>query len=253
MDEERKRDEHKGINERKEGEQRLAAVLREGLEQEIGEIPEVSINIDELKQLEAADRKTRKVKRLRTIGVAAAAVIVCAAIIYTVLPESVVPVDADKNTKQKVEEKDGVVIINEGDGIGEIGAMTWSETNWKKVDEIKELVPDILIPQYVPENYEFIVVTLEKFSEGYETYECIYKFKLNNDELNITIVNVEDSGVNSGFIDETTKRANCRWGTIYLSENKNGLTGTLFLEKTRISIFGEISQSEMRKIFNELK
>ena len=47
MDEERKRDEHKGINERKDGEQRLAAVLREGLEQEIGEIPEVSINIDE--------------------------------------------------------------------------------------------------------------------------------------------------------------------------------------------------------------
>ncbi len=106
-----KRDEHKGINERTEGEQRLAAVLREGLEQEIGEIPEVSINIDELKQLEAADRKTRKIKRLRTISVAAAAVIVCAAIIYTVLPESVVPVDADKNTKQKVEEKDGVVII----------------------------------------------------------------------------------------------------------------------------------------------
>ena len=148
MDEERKRDEHKGINERTEGEQRLAAVLREGLEQEIGEIPEVSINIDELKQLEAADRKTRKIKRLRTISVAAAAVIVCAAIIYTVLPESVVPVDADKNTKQKVEEKDGVVIINEGDGIGEIGAMTWSETNWKKVDEIKELVPDILTVSY---------------------------------------------------------------------------------------------------------
>lgn len=253
MDEERKRDEHKGINERTEGEQRLAAVLREGLEQEIGEIPEVSINIDELKQLEAADRKTRKIKRLRTISVAAAAVIVCAAIIYTVLPESVVPVDADKNTKQKVEEKDGMVIINEGDGIGEIGAMTWSETNWKKVDEIKELVPDILIPQYVPENYEFIVVTLEKFSEGYETYECIYKFKLNNDELNITIVNVEDSGVSSGFIDEATKRVNCKLGTIYLSENKNGLTGTLFLEKTRISIFGKISQFEMRKIFNELK
>ena len=45
MDEERKRDEHKGINERTEGEQRLAAVLREGLEQEIGEIPEVSINM----------------------------------------------------------------------------------------------------------------------------------------------------------------------------------------------------------------
>ena len=80
MDEERKRDEHKGINERTEGEQRLAAVLREGLEQEIGEIPEVSINIDELKQLEAADRKTRKIKRLRTISAAAAAVIVCAAI-----------------------------------------------------------------------------------------------------------------------------------------------------------------------------
>lgn len=252
MDEERKRDEHKGINERTEGEQRLAAVLREGLEQEIGEIPEVSINIDELKQLEAADRKTRKIKRLRTIGVAAAAVIVCATIIYTVLPESVVPVDADKNTKQKVEEKDGVVIINEGDVEGDSGEVSITETDWDKIEDLKEYVPNLYIPGYVPEGYEFEKATVVRYSE--EAYESEYIF---NDKqkgnLSISQTSQVDSGNTTVFAEEYEKQADCKLGTIYIDNHQKGITGILINGKEQLYIFGDISEKDLIEIFNELK
>lgn len=250
MDEERKRDEHKGINERTEGEQRLAAVLREGLEQEIGEIPEVSINIDELKQLEAADRKTRKIKRLRTISVAAAAVIVCAAIIYTVLPESVVPVDADKNTKQKVEEKDGMVIINEGDVEGDSGEVSITETDWDKIEDLKEYVPNLYIPGYVPEGYEFEKATVVRYSD--EMYEGEFLFQ-NSIGKELTITETSQSkGTQTYFIEEYREKIETDIGELYITEHQKGISGTVIKNTDRILIFGEISTKEMQKICNNL-
>lgn len=252
MDEERKRDEHKGINERTEGEQRLAAVLREGLEQEIGEIPEVSINIDELKQLEAADRKTRKIKRLRTISVAAAAVIVCAAIIYTVLPESVVPVDADKNTKQKVEEKDGVVIINEGDVEGDSGEVSITETDWDKIEDLKEYVPNLYIPGYVPEGYEFEKATVVRYSE--EAYESEFRFIRNqNKSLIITQTAQTEDDVHTAFLEDYEKKIHCELGDIYIVKHQKEISGILLEKHNRIVILGEISIKEIANIYQSFK
>lgn len=251
MDEERKRDEHKGINERTEGEQRLAAVLREGLEQEIGEIPEVSINIDELKQLEAADRKTRKIKRLRTISAAAAAVIVCAAIIYTVLPESVVPVDADKNTKQKVEEKDGVVIINEGDVEGDSGEVSITETDWDKIEDLKEYVPNLYIPGYVPEGYEFEKATVKRYSE--EMYESQLFFKnKSNEELLITQVS-QNEGTQTYFVEGYKEKVKTSLGELYIAKHQKGISGVIVKNTDRISIFGECSIEEIKKVCDFLR
>lgn len=252
MDEERKRDEHKGINERTEGEQRLAAVLREGLEQEIGEIPEVSINIDELKQLEAADRKTRKVKRLRTISVAAAAVIVCAAIIYTVLPESVVPVDADKNTKQKVEEKDGMVIINEGDVEGDSGEVSITETDWDKIEDLKEYVPNLYIPGYVPEGYEFEKATVEKYSD--DMYKIEFTF-IDNKKSYLSMIQASqvESGNKTLFLKESDEIYESRWGTVYISNHQKGISGMLIKDNDKISIFGDISEVDLKNIYEGLE
>ena len=132
--------------------------------------------------------EARSKKGLRTISVAAAAVIVCAAIIYTVLPESVVPVDADKNTKQKVEEKDGVVIINEGDVEGDSGEVSITETDWDKIEDLKEYVPNLYIPGYVPEGYEFEKATVVRYSE--EAYNCEYLFRNNDKSVSITKISV---------------------------------------------------------------
>ena len=250
MDEERKRDEHKGINERTEGEQRLAAVLREGLEQEIGEIPEVSINIDELKQLEAADRKTRKIKRLRTISVAAAAVIVCAAIIYTVLPESVVPVDADKNTKPTVEEKDGVVIINEGDVEGDSGEVSITETDWDKIEDLKEYVPNLYIPGYVPEGYEFEKATVVRYSEG--LYKSDIVFVDDKNEIISIAQTTQKEDSKTIFIEQYEEKFECSLGEVYIVKYQKGISGTLISGHERIFIFGNISSNEMKNICESL-
>lgn len=250
MAEERKKGERKEMNGSADGEKKLAAVLKEGLEEDLGEIPEVSINIEELKKLEETDRKKRKQKRVRNAGVAAAAVIVCAVILYAVWPQSAVPVDADKNTEQKVEEKDGVVIINEGDVEGDSGEVSVTETDWNKVSDLKEYVPNLYIPGYVPEGYEFEKATVVRYSD--EMYEGEFLFQ-NSIGKELTITETSQSkGTQTYFIEEYREKIETDIGELYITEHQKGISGTVIKNTDRILIFGEISTKEMQKICNNL-
>ena len=53
-------------------EKQTATVLAQAVAEELGEIPEVSITIEELKALERADRKKRNRKKVKLVGVVAA-------------------------------------------------------------------------------------------------------------------------------------------------------------------------------------
>ena len=250
MAEERKKGERKEMNGSADGEKKLAAVLKEGLEEDLGEIPEVSINIEELKKLEETDRKKRKQKRVRNAGVAAAAVIVCAVILYAVWPQSAVPVDADKNTEQKVEEKDGVVIINEGDVEGDSGEVSVTETDWNKVSDLKEYVPNLYIPGYVPEGYEFEKATVETYDE--EMYESKFIFKnIESKELLITQTS-QDKGTQTDFLEKYDQTFSCKLGDVYVTKHQKGISATIIVKDDRIFIFGELPVKEMKKISNSL-
>lgn len=250
MAEERKKGERKEMNGSADGEKKLAAVLKEGLEEDLGEIPEVSINIEELKKLEETDRKKRKQKRVRNAGVAAAAVIVCAVILYAVWPQSAVPVDADKNTEQKVEEKDGVVIINEGDVEGDSGEVSVTETDWNKVSDLKEYVPNLYIPGYVPEGYEFEKATVVRYSD--EAYNCEYTFVNGEETLFITQTSQADTGSNTTFMSDYDKRVDYGIGTLYISDQEKRISGCLVGKGFRIFILGNFSETELIKICDNL-
>ncbi len=252
MAEERKKGERKEMNGSADGEKKLAAVLKEGLEEDLGEIPEVSINIEELKKLEETDRKKRKQKRVRNAGVAAAAVIVCAVILYAVWPQSAVPVDADKNTEQKVEEKDGVVIINEGDVEGDSGEVSVTETDWNKVSDLKEYVPNLYIPGYVPEGYEFEKATVKRYSD--EMYESEFCFVTDQKEsLIITQTAQVEDDIQTVFVEDYEKKLHCELGDIYIVKHQKGISGTLINKRDRIVIFGEVSIEEIESLYKSLK
>lgn len=252
MAEERKKGERKEMNGSADGEKKLAAVLKEGLEEDLGEIPEVSINIEELKKLEETDRKKRKQKRVRNAGVAAAAVIVCAVILYAVWPQSAVPVDADKNTEQKVEEKDGVVIINEGDVEGDSGEVSVTETDWNKVSDLKEYVPNLYIPGYVPEGYEFEKATVKRYSD--ELHDCEYVFKdKRNLVLSITQSAQTENDVQTDYLSDYDEKVQCELGDIYILNHQKGISGTLIDKTERIFIFGDISKKDLIEIYQNLR
>ena len=55
-----------------------------------------------------------------------------------------------------------MVIINEGDVEGDSGEVSITETDWDKIEDLKEYVPNLYIPGYVPEGYEFEKATVVK-------------------------------------------------------------------------------------------
>lgn len=233
-------------------EEKLAKVLKDALAEEIGEIPKVSISVEELKALEAADRKKRaRKRRLRFVSIAAVVVIVCGAAVYMAWPKAAVPVDADKNTEQRVEEKDGTVIINEGDVEGDSGEVAVTETDWDKVGELRKYVPNLYIPEYVPEGYEFKEATVSKYSD--ETYECEYVFENGKKQLTIVQMTKEEGDVQTDFVSEYEEISNCRWGDIYIVKHQKGRSGLLRDGNDRIFVFGDISVKDVQSIYDSLQ
>lgn len=234
-------------------EEKLAKVLKDALAEEIGEIPKVSISVEELKALEAADRKKRaRKRRLRFVSIAAVVVIVCGAAVYMAWPKAAVPVDADKNTEQRVEEKDGMVIINEGDVEGDSGEVAVTETDWNKVEELRKYVPSLYIPEYVPEGYEFKEVQVNRYSD--DSYACEYLFTSNGEKyVSITQASYDASGSQTLFLDESNEKRTCNLGTIYIKKHQKGTSGILIINRNKLSIFGDISTSELINIYDGLR
>lgn len=233
-------------------EEKLAKVLKDALAEEIGEIPKASISVEELRELEATDRKKRaKKKRIRFASIAAVVVIVCGAAVYMAWPKAAVPVDADKNTQQRVEEKDGMVIINEGDVEGDSGEVAVTETDWDKVEDLREYVPNLYIPEYVPEGYEFEEATVKKYSD--ETYDSEFIFENNSArDLIISQTALLEDDLQTDFVGEYDKKLNSNSGDIYIVKHQKGISGTLIDAHDRIFIFGEFSTEEMKSIFDNL-
>ena len=150
------------------------------------------------------------------------------------------PVDADKNTKQKVEEKDGVVIINEGDVEGDSGEVSITETDWDKIEDLKEYVPNLYIPGYVRRGMSFEKATVETYTN--ENYSCEYHFKNNRKRITIIHASQDESGSNTMFIDGYDKQDDSNLGVVYINDHQKQISGYLFARDSSIFVFWLIFQ-----------
>lgn len=225
--------------------------LVKALSDDMGEIPEVSITVEELKQLAAADKKKRKKRAAKYASVAAVAVIVCAAVVFMAWPETVVPVDADKNTEQRVETGDGEIVINEGDGIGESGITEITETDWEKVKKCKSFVHQLIIPGFIPGEYAFQKLKIEKYN--HDGFWAQYAYKKNDDQLFIEQREYNEKGANTGGIENVTETITSKLGKVYLSTEEKKIIASVYTDKGIIRIKGDINRDEALKIIEELE
>lgn len=232
-------------------ENKAAEKLAEALGEDIGEIPEVSITVEELKKLEQADRKKRNRKRANIVGIAAALILVCGVAAFAAWPKMAAPVDADKNTQQSVEEENGVVVINENGAEGE-SAVTTVEKNWDKVKDLRKDFPELMIPSYVPEGYEFVEVKIEQdIKIG---YHVTYIYKKQELELQIEEDVYREQGESAPTQTDTEHQFETKQGTAYISDKKNENLNiiTLYWNDKRLTIRGDINKNESKAIINEI-
>lgn len=230
-------------------ETKAAEKLAEALGEDIGEIPEVSITPEELKKLEQADRKKRNRKRASIVGIAAALILVCGVAAYAAWPKIAVPVDADKNSEQSVEEENGVVVINENGAEGE-SAVTRTEKNWDKVADLRKDFPDLMIPSYVPEGYEFVELEIEQYkSVG---YKAAYVYKKENSKLKLEENTYKNQGEIAPTLTETEQTIATKHGKGYILDKKNSKVhiAAIHWDDKSFTIKGSITEEECIKIID---
>ena len=138
---------------------KFAQMLREGYET-LDPEKEQREYIRELLRRKEQQRK----RRIKTITAVAAAFLIVIGAVFAV-GGCIGPVEADKNDKTKVEKQGESVIISDENADGqEVGSESVIETDWNKVDKLKEKYPEMITFTDVPEGMDFVSVEVNEES-----------------------------------------------------------------------------------------
>lgn len=116
------------------------------------------LDVEVLHAWVAADRRKRAIRRRRYAAVCACVLLVCCAAfgMKTLTDSDDYYAVAGKNDPITSEEDGNTVIKNNEEGVDDtIGEQEVVIENWEHVADAKKLYPELLIPEYVPEGYEF--------------------------------------------------------------------------------------------------
>lgn len=189
----------------------------------------------------------KNIKRiLRTAGVAAGFVMAVLAGMFafnTLNSE----VGADKNPKEEIVTEDGVIIEDGGYGSSDGEDNVWVITNWHDVESVKLTYPELLIPEYIPEGYEFRQLIVESLITNGILYDYSF-YNKNKKKFEIEIFK-HTSELSTLALENNAKYINSKKGVIYVQENEKKATMQLD-DGNIITIWGELDESEIVKIVN---
>lgn len=139
---------------------------------------------------EAAEKKSGK-KRINFKYVAAAVILIAASSFFTAIFMSNDYASAvqDKIDRKVFEMKHGVVVATDEE-FAEEDETVWEITDFEVAKKAKELVPELPIPGYVPEGYEFEKLVLHLYDDG--RYVADYNYAYNNTNLYISCLSSND-------------------------------------------------------------
>ena len=226
----------------------IREIISDATDRELKDFATGNLTPDELVAMAAAEERRRKRRMRRISGIAALFVIVLACGAFFVFSTLTTDVDADKNPKQEIVTEDGVII--EDGGWGSSSEDTWEITDWNEVNTAKATIPELMIPEYIPEGYEFERLTIEH-SKAFSTMQYCYisgehkelviQEFVQGERLGATVI---DSG---GVPIETSK------GTVYYLEGDEINKATIKINSDSIiEIWANLSDFEMIKIIENL-
>ena len=220
------------------------AELMKRLEENPPEIPtyeEFSAMVDK----SLAERCRR---RKRIAGIAAGFVVVLLTGILA-CTNLTTDVDADKNPKEEIITEDGVIIEDGGWGSSEDEDNVRIITDWEHVEKGRNIVPDLFIPGYIPEGYEFEKLTIEGINTG--AYTCEYVF---NDDENILEIEqvIHTTNLISLDIANVTKSIESTKGTIYIQTGDTKKATIQVDDGIIINIWHNLSDIELIKVVDNI-
>lgn len=221
------------------------AELMKRLEENPPEIPtyeEFSAMVDK----SLAERCRR---RKRIAGIAAGFVVVLLAGILA-CTNLTADVDADKNPKEEIITEDGVIIEDGGWGSSDGEDNVWVIEEWEYVEDVKDTIPELLIPKYIPDGYEFDKLTIITVETGGITCEYLFTNYMEEClEIEIFVLNEGEvsSDINNAEISLETSK-----GDLYIHENENKATIQTD-DGSIVTIWSTLPNDIIIKIIEQLK
>lgn len=205
------------MSERNNSEKSLQEILGEALECDAANVTPSPMSYEQFQSMLSERKQVKRKKRtLRIAGFAALfmIVLVSAALVFRAFTTDV---GANKNAPEEIITEDGVVI--EDKGWGSSGEDCWTITNWDEIETVKEIFPDLVIPQYIPDGYAFEELTVERLTPANNIYRYVFLNK-NGEAIRLEIfaTNTSELGTN---IDQMTRSISSNQGDVYIQEGDN--------------------------------
>ena len=202
----------------------IREIVSDATDRKLKDFATGNLTLDELVAMAAAEERRRKRRMRRISGIAALFVIVLACGAFFVFSTFTTDVDADKNPKEEIVTEDGVII--EDGGWGSSSEDTWEITDWNEVNTAKATIPELMIPEYIPEGYEFERLTIEHIEK---ITQIAYYFSMNDDEI-ILKQYLHDENLDSLQIEKAATQIRGENSDIYLVETEQGKNATIRMD-----------------------
>lgn len=152
-------------------ERTIGEIISDATDEELKHYHTGTLTPEELRSAVDKEQRAGQRRMLRRLTAAAALLMLVVAATVFAFENFTTDVDADKNAKEEIVTEDGVVI--EDGGWGSSTEENWTITDWAEIKVAKATIPELMVPEYVPEGYEFEVLTISEF-EGVASIEYVF-------------------------------------------------------------------------------
>lgn len=237
------------MSERNNSDKSLREIIGEALERDAADATPSPMSYREFQSMISGSTQVkRKKRRQRIAGFAALFVIalVSAALVFHAFTADV---GANKNAPEEIITEDGVVI--EDKGWGSSGEDCWTITSWDEVETAKATFPDLMIPQYIPEGYEFEELTVEQITPANVVYRYVF---LNGEgesiKLEIFATGTSETATN---IDQMSRAISSSKGDVYIQEGNNKRATIQMDDGFSVRIWYSFSDKIIIKVIENLR
>jgi len=189
----------------------------------------------------------------RIIGIAAALLIVVAVIAS--MSSSLIPrVDASKD-KEKAIQLQGNTQVHQGTAFNDeeaLGYKEWEKDKWENVPDAVKFLPELLIPSYIPEGYEFERLYIKKYED--ERYLVEYEFSNETERIYMTQAPFTEAQDEFLMLEDYDTLVKTDKGDLQISLTETDKPiGSIYFNEIKIKILGCASAEEVERIVNGLE
>ena len=195
-------------------------------------------------------KEQRRKRRIKTITAVAAAFLIVVGAVLAV-GGCFGAVEADKNDRTKVEEQDGSVVISDENADGqEVGSESVIETDWNKVDKLKEKYPEMITFTDVPKGMEFVSVEI---IETKKSSEVIYTYSKGDENVYVCQRKYFDLEQETHLLEEYDEYIEYKGTKIFIDNSDKITAAVATIDNSNVDIVGELNEQTIFSILKEIK